>query len=479
MHPELAKHFLFNGTKIIRARRPQDGQDESAALAVVIRTSFNTTKGSLVRSMLFPKPSGFKFYQDAFRYISVMAGIAGIGFIASLVNFIRLRLAWHLIIVRALDLITIVVPPALPATLTIGINFALSRLKLKNIFCISPQRINVAGKLDVVCFDKTGTLTEDGLDILGLRAVHRPAMRFSDILETAGTLLPRASYERDPTVDYRTHQALLYVMATCHSLQMMDGNLLGDPLDVKMFQFTGWSFDEVSQKPMIEDDHTPSSSFPIVRSPVGSVPHIEGNDPSEDVSIELGILKSFEFMSQLRRASVVVAQAGTKGGSVFVKGAPECMREICHSESLPMDYEDLLGYYTHRGFRVIACATKRIRSLDWAKVSKLTRQEAESGLTFLGFIVFENKLKDTTVDIIEELNAANIRSIMCTGDNILTAISVARECSLLHQDAYCFVPHFIEGDYQTSKARLKWQSVDNPLLELDEHTLVVSHFLLF
>lgn len=45
-----------------------------------------------------------------------------------------------MIIIRALDLVTIIVPPALPATLSIGTNFALSRLKKKEIFCISPQR---------------------------------------------------------------------------------------------------------------------------------------------------------------------------------------------------------------------------------------------------------------------------------------------------------------------------------------------------
>lgn len=95
IHPEAAKSFLFGGTKIIRARRPQDGTDEEAvALAVVARTGFNTTKGALVRSMLFPKPSGFKFYKDAFRYISVMAAIAGLGFIASFINFIRLRVSF-------------------------------------------------------------------------------------------------------------------------------------------------------------------------------------------------------------------------------------------------------------------------------------------------------------------------------------------------------------------------------------------------
>lgn len=91
LNPEVAKHFLFSGTKIIRARRPQDGQDDEAvALAIVVRTGFNTTKGALVRSMLFPKPSGFKLYKDAFRYITVMAGVAVIGFIASFVNFVRL-----------------------------------------------------------------------------------------------------------------------------------------------------------------------------------------------------------------------------------------------------------------------------------------------------------------------------------------------------------------------------------------------------
>lgn len=91
INPQATKHFLFSGTKIIRARRPQDGHDDEAvALAIVVRTGFNTTKGALVRSMLFPRPLGFKFYRDAFRYIFVMGVIGGIGFVASFLNFVRL-----------------------------------------------------------------------------------------------------------------------------------------------------------------------------------------------------------------------------------------------------------------------------------------------------------------------------------------------------------------------------------------------------
>ena len=40
--------------------------------------------------MLFPKPMGFKFYRDSIRFIIVLAGIAGVGFCASAVQFIRL-----------------------------------------------------------------------------------------------------------------------------------------------------------------------------------------------------------------------------------------------------------------------------------------------------------------------------------------------------------------------------------------------------
>jgi cation-transporting ATPase 13A3/4/5 len=120
--------------------------------------------------------------------------------------------------------------------------------------------------------------------------------------------------------------------------------------------------------------------------------------------------------------------------------------------TVPIDYEELLGFYTHRGFRVIACATKHITTLNWAKVEQLTRHDAESELEFLGFIIFENKLKEATTDVIEELNEADIRKIMCTGDNILTAISVARECNLINRTAHCFIPHFLEGSYSAASS---------------------------
>lgn len=134
---------------------------------------------------------------------------------------------------RALDLITIVVPPALPATLSIGTSFAIGRLRKLGIFCISPTRVNVAGKVNVVCFDKTGTLTEDGLDVLGVRSLDRSGDVFGELVTEVHDL-PASS----------SHANFLHALATCHSLKVIRGEILGDPLDARMFEFTGWTLEE-------------------------------------------------------------------------------------------------------------------------------------------------------------------------------------------------------------------------------------------
>ncbi len=137
-------------------------------------------------------------------------------------------------------------PPALPATLSIGTSFALSRLRKSGIFCISPNRVNVSGKVNVCCFDKTGTLTEDGLDILGVRGIERNSNRFGELIDDVHDLPLSAGAGK---------ASFLHALATCHMLQVVDEEIMGDPLDVKMFSFTQWKLEEgnVAGRGVIKD----------------------------------------------------------------------------------------------------------------------------------------------------------------------------------------------------------------------------------
>lgn len=69
---------------------------------------------------------------------------------------------------------------------------------------------------------QTGTLTEDGLDMWGVVPVS-PATSPSRL----GTPV------RDPRALNDLHE-LKIGMATCHSLTMLDEELCGDPLDLKV-----------------------------------------------------------------------------------------------------------------------------------------------------------------------------------------------------------------------------------------------------
>ncbi|ODV78077.1 putative cation-transporting ATPase [Suhomyces tanzawaensis NRRL Y-17324] len=438
--PLLSKSFLYNGTKILKLKSSND----EPVTAMTVKTGFNTTKGSLVRSMLFPKPTGFKFYEDSFKYIAFMTMIAAIGFTYSTYNFLQLGLPTRLIVLRALDIITIVVPPALPATLTIGTTFAISRLKKLQIYCIAPTRVNIGGKLDVMCFDKTGTLTEDGLDILGVHlaknAEGRKEIIFDDLITSAQDI---SQAEVKSQHELNNGKYLLGGMSSCHSLSLIENELLGDPLDFKMFEFTKFTYNE----DLITNKSTVSNG-----------------------SVTYTFIKEFEFISALRRMTILVSDS--TNNYVFSKGAPEVMLDICDPETLPTNYEELLHHYTHNGFRVIACAYKKLDSKREGLNG--SRESYESGLTFTGFIIFENKLKPSTTGTLQELNKAQIRTIMCTGDNILTAISVGKECELIDPSVEgIYLPNFVE-DETSGETKLEWQELNNPLRKLDPDTLKTS-----
>ncbi|XP_062374478.1 polyamine-transporting ATPase 13A3-like isoform X1 [Sardina pilchardus] len=416
------RHTLFCGTQVIQTRF----YSGELVKALVVRTGFSTEKGQLVRSILYPKPTDFKLYRDAYLFLLCLVGVAGIGFIYTIVLSVMNQVPAKTIIIESLDIVTITVPPALPAAMTAGIVYAQRRLKRVGIYCISPQRINICGQLNLVCFDKTGTLTEDGLD---LWAVQRT--------EHGRFVQP----EEDPGAQCEEESPFLACMAACHSLTKIDGELSGDPLDLKMFNATGWILEEATE----EETSLHNPIMPTVvrppKQPQGRRGAPSELTPTADQSMELyelpdtyelGIVRQFPFSSALQRMSVVVRRLGGKHMEAYLKGAPEVVASLCNNSSIPENFTEVLEGYTSQGFRVIALAQRQLESkLTWHKVQSLNRDHIENNMEFLGLIIMQNKLKPETAEVLEDLRRANIRTVMVTGDNLLTAISVARDCGMI------------------------------------------------
>jgi magnesium-transporting ATPase (P-type) len=191
--------IIFAGSDILLVKNDKTSKQ---ALGRVYATGFSSTKGDLFKTLLFPKPLEFKFNNDAWKFLGILAIIGVLAFINRVIQQLgHGKSFWNTLLTSA-DLITIAVPPALPLVLTVGIVLSIERLKKSKIFCISPERVNFAGRIDTMCWDKTGTLTS-------------PTLNFSGV----DTFL-KGTFSGFQNVD-KLSPGMEMVMATCHSVNMV------------------------------------------------------------------------------------------------------------------------------------------------------------------------------------------------------------------------------------------------------------------
>ncbi|XP_066457981.1 probable cation-transporting ATPase 13A5 isoform X2 [Eleutherodactylus coqui] len=432
------RHVLFCGTEVIRTESTAQGP----ARAVVLRTGFNTTKGDMVRSILYPKPLNFKLHRDVKWFFIFLGFLAVVGIVYAVIIFAQRQISVGRIIVESLVLLTSAICPIIPAALTVGIIYAQSRLKKKTIFCISPDRINMCGQLNLFCFDKTGTLTEDGLDLMGV--IPSGGTCFQEMLEHT-------------QLQELTWGPLFGAMASCHSVIMVDGNLQGDPLDLKMFEATGWVLKTTDEDCCKEN----SSGSMVVHPGPGAWINTVGG---------INVLFQYPFSSAMQRMSVITEVIGGDELTVYMKGAPEMVASFCRQETVPEEFSAVLENYTFQGLRVIGVAYKILKNANRDDLESIEREQIESDMEFLGLLILENRLKPETKPVLEELNTANIRTVMITGDNIQTATTVAKNCGMIPEDSKVILVE-AQGPDNCSPASITWKVLNYPQSVNDDKLL--------
>uniref|UniRef100_A0A4W6BWR6 ATPase cation transporting 13A2 n=1 Tax=Lates calcarifer TaxID=8187 RepID=A0A4W6BWR6_LATCA len=400
------RHTLFCGTQLIQAKG--GGPGGGGAVAVVTSTGFFTAKGNLVSSILYPQPINFRFYKDAIKFLFILGCVAFIGTIYSFVVLYRSNATWVELVIRSLDIVTIAVPPALPAAITTGTIYAQSRLKKQGIFCISPPRINVCGKVSLFCFDKTGTLTEEGLDVWGV--MEGGPVGFSELVPKPRLLPPGP---------------MLSGLACCHTVMLLQGQPLGDPLELKMVESTGW--EPEGDGAVLDAEFGGHKVLAVMRPPVQ-----QRQGQGTSVSEAVAIVQRFPFSSALQRMSVVTVARGGHSALAFMKGSPEMVASLCRAETVPSQFSSKLRSFSSEGLRVLAFACKPLdKNTDFRTIE---RGEVEKDMQFLGLLMLKNLVKPESAEVINILRLACLRTVMVTGDNILTAVNVAKSCGMVGSD---------------------------------------------
>lgn len=410
--------LLHGGTGVLQITAPQEPSiplaPDAGALAVVVKTGFETTQGSLVRMMIFTSERVSVGNKEAFLFILFLLVFAIAASWYVWVEGSRMGRIQSKLILDCVIIITSVVPPELPMELTMAVNSSLASLQKFYIYCTEPFRIPFGGRVDVCCFDKTGTLTTEDLVFEGLAGYDENSPhRLYSVSEVPKTTL--------------------WVLGTAHALvRLEDGEVIGDSMEQATLKASNWS---------IEKNGT------LKRTPESEKPE------------NIKILRRFQFSSSLKRSSAISSVSSLPGKLlVAVKGAPETLGEMF--VDAPAKYDDIYKSFTRSGSRVLALGYKYLPQN--AKVTKIDREEVESQLHFAGLIVFHCPLKQDAIETIKMLNESSHRSIMITGDNPLTACHVAKEVAILEREV--LILDEPESHHKVLTENLVWRNADESIV---------------
>lgn len=295
--------------------------------------------------------------------------------------------------------------------------FATQRMLKDNNLVRVLAACETMGSATTICSDKTGTLTENKMSVVAgtlgssFRFLKDPPKSRPDLfgVHELGTKVP--------LVIKRYLNQALALNSTAFSHQQ---TLVGNKTETALLNFSR--------------DHLDSEPFELLRM----------RWPIEVV---------FPFSSSRKAMATVVRVSKQKEGVIYrmhVKGASEVLLSQCsrivsmHDTSYDQDTSEIVTRVMTEANRkrmikiIQSYATRCLRTLaicyqdmdHWTADQQLEDVLQQGQLTLLGIVGIEDPLREGVTDAVAACQRAGVCVRMVTGDNMMTAKSIARQCGI-------------------------------------------------
>lgn len=276
------------------------------------------------------------------------------------------------------------IPEGLPAIVTIMLSIGVTKMAKKNAIIRKLPAVETLGSSSVICSDKTGTLTQNKMKVVEVQDLHGKVVLEKEYKFVLG----------------------LASMCTDSIIEKEKGELIASG--------------EATEIAIVNEA-------------------LRMKENKEELYEKYPRINDIPFDSE-RKLMTTIHKFGNKY-RIITKGAPDILLNKCtnyyyNSETNPIS-DNIKSTINRKNenmannaLRVLAVAYKDVDTLP----SKIDTNTIENGLTFVGLIGMVDPPREGVKEAIATCKKAGIKTVMITGDHIVTAVAIAKDLGILRKN---------------------------------------------
>ena len=268
------------------------------------------------------------------------------------------------------------IPEGLPAIITIMLSIGVTKMAKKNIIIRKLPAVETLGSSTVICSDKTGTLTQNKMKVVRIENVNSTDKKFT---------------------------MTLACMCTDCNIETENGKKIAKG--------------EATENAIVNEA-------------------LENGIDKNELYSQMKRINEIPFDSN-RKLMTTIHKFGNRY-RIITKGAPDILLSKCnkyYQNGNVLDFNFTLKNSVLRKNDRLAEEALRVLGVAYLDVdvipNKIDTNTIENNLIFVGLIGMIDPPREGVKEAIAECNKAGIKTVMITGDHIITAKAIAKELNIL------------------------------------------------
>ena len=390
------------------------------------------------------------------------------------------------IIILCISIIVVAIPEGLPLAVTLSLAFSIKKMMDYNNLVRKMHACETMGGANYICTDKTGTLTKNEMSVFQvLTGVWKKELKQNLDMEEVGKLDSKKNNNEEIKQireDYKT---------------LFDNSKYWETLRVAIAVNVDSSIKKLEKENINGDMEICETKNKTDKAFIDFLYRFKSpiSREKEKYLKNESSYKQFPFDSKRKRMTTFIKNKEFPTGyRLFSKGGGENALVFCKSyldpntgdkrsldDGVSMQIKQSIEDFNKDKLRSLYIAYKDISQNEYEnceKTGKNNKLVDQHDLIFLAVFGIKDSLRDGVKEAVKKCHEASVNVIMVTGDNIVTATAIAKDCGILGDDVNLknLGPKDIEDDPELMNNVLKKEEYIQSLIKNQPRALTGNSF---